>query len=133
MTRRDMAVQTAFLPPGEDLAHAQEHMGSVDEIVRQEQALGMIREWNKTLRMSVMKRSGPWELADLPIQYQPPIPSLQQYHAPPVFIFGAPFTYDEIVDFTKKLGRYEEVLHKKRVHQNLSPSRNHSKTCRGGL
>ncbi|KAK7038978.1 hypothetical protein VNI00_010370 [Paramarasmius palmivorus] len=113
-----MAVKKASSSLAKELNPPNELEDDPKEVARQEKALEMIREWNKTLRMSIIKQSGPWELDDLPIHYRPPIPSLRQHHTPPVFIFGVPFTEDEIVDFTKHLQKYEEVLREEPLYQN---------------
>ncbi|KAK7038982.1 hypothetical protein VNI00_010374 [Paramarasmius palmivorus] len=115
MTRRDMGVQTTPL----NSAKASDTLEDAEEIVQQEQALKQIRKWNKTLKMSKIKRSGPWELDDLPVQYRPPIPSLRRYHTPPFFIFGIPFTEEDIFEINRQLGRYEESLNKSPVSQNF--------------
>ncbi|KAK7038979.1 hypothetical protein VNI00_010371 [Paramarasmius palmivorus] len=115
MTRRDMAVQTAPLHPAKEPNLPQAFEDDPEDVALQQESLQLIREWNKTLKMSIIKQSGPWELKDLPVQYRPPIPSLRRYHTPPVFILGIPLTEEDILEISRRLGRYEESLTKTRV------------------
>ncbi|KAK7038980.1 hypothetical protein VNI00_010372 [Paramarasmius palmivorus] len=118
MNQRNMAVQTVPQHPVKEYDIPQAFEDDPEDVALQQKSLQPIREWNKTLKMSVIKQSGPWKLNGLPAQYRPPVPSLRRYHTPPVFIFGIPLTEDEILEINRRLGRYEEYLNKTRVSRN---------------